>query len=368
VIALLMISLFIFPVDAQDAPQKYPPIDVRPFSDSNNHWLQNHGRDRNDPRFEPEQIIEIADNIIQYQNLDGGWPKNLDWLGDIDYEVVKQVAGSGLKRSTFDNRNTYTQTEYLAKAYAATGFDRFKTAADRGLGYIILQQRASGGWRGSDVDGITFNDDVMTGIMNLLLDIRLGAYHFAWLATEKRKALDQSLERAIQATLNCQIVIDSTYTAWCQQHDHSTFAPIKARSYELPSITPAESTAVVRFLMRLPNPSPELQTRIRSAVEWMKKSAIHGIRLETKKIQPIREKYHTITEDRFIIHDPDARPIWTRYYEMDTNRPFFCNRDGIKVFTLAEVKIERRTGYAWYGHWPSTLINKDFPQWQASLK
>jgi hypothetical protein len=86
---------------AQESAPPYKGIDVSPFSDSNSYWLRNHGRDRDDPRFAPEQIVEIADNILQYQNTDGGWPKDLDWLEDIPYEGSEK------------NCEAFTKAQYL---------------------------------------------------------------------------------------------------------------------------------------------------------------------------------------------------------------------------------------------------------------
>ena len=42
----------------------------------------------------------------------------------------------------------------------------------------------------------------------------------------------------------------------------------------------------------------------------------------------------TISSDKRMVMDPNAEPTWARFYEIDTNRPFFCNRDGIKVRDL----------------------------------
>jgi membrane-associated protease RseP (regulator of RpoE activity) len=59
-----------------------------------------------------------------------------------------------------------------------------------------------------------------------------------------------------------------------------------------------------------------------------------------------------------------AKPIWARYYEIDTNTPFFCGRDGIKKYSLAEIEVERRTGYSWYGYYAEKLLSTDYPAWQ----
>jgi hypothetical protein len=35
-------------------------------------------------------------------------------------------------------------------------------------------------------------------------------------------------------------------------------------------------------------------------------------------------------------------------------------------YSLAEIDVERRTGYAWYGDWPHRLLTADYPAWQAA--
>ena len=42
--------------------------------------------------------------------------------------------------------------------------------------------------------------------------------------------------------------------------------------------------------------------------------------------------------------------LWARFYELDTNRPFFCDRDGIKKYDVSQIGHERRTGYSWYNN------------------
>lgn len=346
----------------------YTPIDTADFRDSISHWQKKYGRDRNDPRFDEHEITQIAANLLEYQNPDGGWPKDLDWLANIDRAEVRALRGESLHRSTFDNHGTYPQIDYLAQAYVQTEDVRYREAAERGLDFILAEQRASGGWRGADVDAITFNDNVMTGIMGLLLDIREGAPHFAWLDAGRRTALDESLERAIACTLACQIVIKGEKTAWCQQHDHDTLAPVGARSYELPSVCAMESTDVLRFLMRLPESTPGVLEAIESGVSWLRDVQIDGLRLEKVPIEPVRFENHTATFDRVIIPDPSAPPLWARFYDLEESESIFCRRDGQRVATLAEVNLERRSGYAWYGQWPSGLLDHDYPAWKGRTR
>lgn len=347
--------------------EAYDAIDLSGFRDGARHWQREFGRDRDDRRFRPNQIVEIADNLLQYQLPDGGWPKNLDPLVATPKAELKELLGRGLERSTLDNRNTYTQIEYLAKVYEQTQLDRFRAAAERGIDYLISEQRGSGGWRGADVDAITYNDDVMLGVMRLLRDTQTNASHFAWLDASRRQAAETALQRAIEATLRCQIVVEGEKTAWCQQHDHKTYAPVRARTYELPSICPIESTGIVRFLMEIANPTPEVVAAIDSAVAWIEAVQIKGIRIERQAVTPVRYKYHTVRHDVIAIDDPKAPPTWARYYEIETNRPFFCNRDGVKVYRLDEVEQERRTGYGWYSSAPQKLLEVDYPAWKKRL-
>ena len=66
------------PPEVAVAKQKtYDAIDIRPFMDGINHWRKRYGRDRNDPLFNPVQIIHIAENILAYQNPAGRWPAGL---------------------------------------------------------------------------------------------------------------------------------------------------------------------------------------------------------------------------------------------------------------------------------------------------
>ena len=334
------------------------PIDLSLFRDSIGHWNNEHGRDRNDPRLDPSDFMAIADRLAAYQNEDGGWPKNVDWLLNISVDEVRRIKGRSMDRSTFDNRNVYPQVRYLVEAHNRSREERFMESAMRGLEFIVREQRASGGWRGSDVDAITYNDDVMTGVMELLLDLTHGEHPFDRVASERRIIAKASLDRAVDATLRCQIVVGNELTGWCQQHDHETFEPVAARSYELPAICPAETTSIVRLLMKIDSQDDRIARAIDGALRWLEKAALTGIRLERFDIEPVRFPNHTATTDVRVVEDAAASRLWARFYDIETGQPFFCNRDGTRVYALADVALERRTGYGWYGAWPSKLLSE----------
>ena len=317
---------------------------------------------------EPRTVLR-AEMVLLFQNPDGGWPKNVGWNSFETLSDAKEGFKKFLKRkSTIDNSATYTQIRGLAAAYTKTNNPDYREAARRGLEFILREQRRSGGWRGSDVDAITFNDDAMIGVMRLLKEITQKQSTFRWVKPAERERCQQALARALRVLLDCQIVVDGKKTAWCQQHDHETLKPLKARSYELPSISGVESVKIVRYLMEEEAPSAEIVEAVEGAVAWFRRSAIRGIRIERFDIDPVKDGDKVIEHDERVVRDPDAKPMWARFYEIDTNRPFFCNRDGIKVYTLAEVTLERRTGYSWYSDAAGKLLEKEYPKWLKRLK
>jgi pectinesterase len=55
--------------------------------------------------------------------------------------------------------------------------------------------------------------------------------------------------------------------------------------------------------------------------------------------------------------------LWARFYEIETNRPMFSGRDGVKKYAMSEIEAERRNGYAWYGPW-GTGVASDYAKWK----
>ncbi len=362
IIAILSLLCLVL-ISAQN--KNYPDITI--FEDAARHFNDTLALKFTFSRYKPSQVKEIAWNLVKYQNTDGGWPKNIDWLAIIEPDTVKKLLSGHYKTSTLDNRNTYSQAEYLAQAYLLTKEEQFRKSTERAIDYVLSTQSASGGWRGWDVDAITYNDEVMTGVMKLLLDIKEEKEYFRWIDRERKLKAEAALHKAIDVTLRCQIIVDGRKTGWSQQHDHNTFYAVKARAYELPGIASLESAAIVKFLLLIKNSSPEIKNAINSAVDWMQKSKLHGIRVVADREDSLKSLYNSRRPDRKLIKDKTAPPIWARYYEIETNKPFFCNRDGIKVYSLSEVLPERRRGYAWYGYWPNEVLNLH-AKWKKNLK
>lgn len=345
-------------------PKKAPSLDR--FEDGIHHWNLEH-KDRNYERYTPEQYIEIADNLIAYQNEDGGWPKNIDWLGILNTDSVYSALKESYKRSTLDNRNTFPQIEYLADVYAISGEQRFKDATLKGLDYLFNTQKTNGGWRGWDVDAITFNDDVTTGALELFRNIVQGDESFAWLDAEYKAKIKERLDKGIQMILDCQVVQDGVKTAWGQQHDNETLLPVQARSYEHAGITARESCEILFLLMGIENPSPEIIEAVKNAITWLEKVQIKGMKVERVPLAEDQIINHEYPYDNVVVIDEQAAPIWARYYEVEDNTPFMSTREGQKVWKLEDVNAERRTGYDWYGYWPVDVL-KAYPDWLKKVE
>lgn len=363
---LLLFCISALSSSAQNTyPDTLPYINLSDFQDGIHHWML-FSPIRKYSRFDSSDIKGIADNLVAYQNQDGGWPKNIDWLAKLDADSVKMTLSERYRESTFDNQNIYPQIEYLSKVYYYTGDIKYRNSVLSGLKYIINMQHRKGGWKGSDVDAITFNDGVMTGTMNLLMNILNGEEYYNWLSKDIKEKIRLAFNKALSTTLQCQIEVEGVKTAWCQQHDHNSFEPVKARSYELPSITARESTDVILFLMKIKNPEDSVVESIESAIAWFERSKIVGYSYEKIKIPEVKYHETTVDFDQVFIADSLAKPVWARYYEIETNNPFLCRRDGTVVYKLEEIGFERRVGYAWYGYWPEEAL-LFYPQWKASL-
>ncbi len=115
--------------------------------------------------------------------------------------------------------------------------------------------------------------------------------------------------------------------------------------------------------MNIEEPSPEVAAAIEGAVAWFKESRLTGIRQEWVE-NPDLER----GGDKVVIEDPNAPPIWARFYEIGTNKPIYCSRDGIPQDSLADISYERRTGYSWLGYWPQDLLDVDYPAWRERLQ
>lgn len=356
---------------AQKENKPYTAIDTNIFSDAANHWSGIYEKGKviqpkpNQPRYKATELVAIADNILLYQKNNGGWPKNYDMQAILTPDQKDSLINDKhTLNTTFDNRTTYSQVACLANIYTVTKVEKYKESALKGLDFILSAQYENGGWpqyfplEKNYSSHITYNDDAFPGIMWLLKDIADGKPEYAFLDDNKRKQLQTAFDKGLQCILKTQINDAGKPTAWCQQYDEKTLEPAWARKFEPPSICNAESVQVMTLLMSIKNPSQEIIDAVGYAVEWFRASAIEGIKVNTVAAPELVTPYRISHTDKVVVADQTAPKIWTRYYELKTHRPLFCNRDSKVVYSLAEVDRERRDGYAWYTYAPQKILDR----------
>jgi PelA/Pel-15E family pectate lyase len=351
-------------------------IDTSGFSDSAHHWYDIYDEDKlinylsHKPKYKITEIEKIADNILLFQKTNGGWPKNYDMLAILTEEQKDTInRAKNLLNTSFDNGSTHSQVEYLAKAYQLKKVERYKDGCLKGIDFMLSAQYPNGGWPQfyPDTSGyrkyITFNDGAMIGVMKVLQNILTRKPQYSFVDSARYEKAQEAFEEGIDCILKCQIKQNGRFTVWGQQHDNIDFRPQNARAFEPAALCGDESADIVLLLMSLDNPSQEIIAAIQSAVKWLHDSRIFGIRVKTISAPKKVYKYSTSTIDRVVVKDPNAQPIWTRFYELGTNKPLFCNRDKIPVYSLAEVDRERRSGYTWYHYEPERVL-EEYPIWQ----
>lgn len=315
--------------------------------------------------FGTQEAKDIAENVLLYQRNIGGWPKNIQLQKPLSKEEKQAliVLKSDDHNLTTDNGATVNEMIFLSKMYRQVPDERYKKAFLKGLDYILEAQYDNGGWpqfyplkKGYSTH-ITFNDDSMVNILNVLKEIKNETDYFSIKPSQEIiEKVTVAFNKGIDCILKTQYKQNGVLTSWCAQHDEKTLMPAKARSYELPSLSGKESAKIVLLLMEIENPSKEIITAINSAVAWFEKVKITGLR---------EDRFYDDNGkiiDKKMVADENAPAIWARFMELDDNTPFFCDRDGIKKATLAEIGAERRNGYAWYTDQPKEVL-KMYPKW-----
>jgi PelA/Pel-15E family pectate lyase len=355
------------------ASQSFERVDPRPFADNANHWYKGMDDKRminplpGKPQYAPTQLAEIGDNILLFQKTNGGWDKNYDIfaiLTDAQKDSVRSHRNE--LHTTFDNGTCFTQIAALSIIYKTTQVEKYRDAALKGLDFLLSAQYANGGWpqfyplEKKYSREITFNDGAFEGIMVLLRDMLAGLPQYDYVNATYRKKIEVAFAKGLDCIVKTQINDVGVPTAWCQQYDEQTLQPAWARKFEPACISNGESAGLVLFLMSLENPDKRVIDAIQYAVKWFQDSKIYNTRVVAVPAA------NGSPADRAVITDTTAEPVWTRYYELKTHKPMFCNRDSKVVYTLAEVEYERRNGYQWYTYAPQKVLAQ-YASWQKKV-
>ena len=259
---------------------------------------------------------------------------------------------------TIDNNATIQEMRLLAVRYKETTNSNykatFKSSFNKALNFILTMQRSTGGlpqvWpkRGNYSDHVTLNDNAMVRAMVTMMDIanRTSPFDSDIIDDATRNKMKSALDKAVDYLLKAQIVNNGNLTVWCAQHDTANYAPRPARAYELESKSGSESAGVVWFLMNWPEQTEAIQKAVKGAIAWYKKTRVVGLYFN-KKAGTFEQR--------------DGNVLWYRFYEVNNDNYFFCDRDGASTKTQDFTKIseERRTGYQWAGDYGTALLSTE---------
>ena len=325
-------------------------------------------RETDEAFYKTAEARRIGEQVMLYQRVTGGWPKNIDMARPLTDEERAAVLKDKERRddSTTDNGATNMQMTFLARLYKGTGDKQYREAFRRGIDYLLSGQYENGGWpqfwpdpQGYQIH-ITYNDDAMVNTMEMLRDVaeQRPPYDSDLVDKALKKRMMKAFDKGVECILVTQIVSNGEPTVWCQQHDRETYQPAPARAYELPSYCSAESASIVRLLMSLPKPDERVKAAIHAAMRWFDKYKLTGLRVQRTGLQGQKDR------DTRLVEDPTAGPIWARFYDLTYNEPYVCDRDGIPRRRLEQIGHERRNGYSWFSDRVSYLYPL-YEEWAA---
>ncbi len=320
-----------------------------------------------DPWYAGDEARLLANAVLSYQTPAGGWSKHLGFSKGprqpgMQWTSQNEPGQPAHYVATFDNRSTTEQLAFLAHVWQATKREDCKAAFIKGLKFIFDAQYPNGGWpqvyplEGGYHDNITFNDDAMTHVLELLQAVTRNDLCFAFLDESQRQQSAAALAAGMDCVLKLQVVQAGKKTVWCAQHDPLTLQPAAARQMEPAALSGLESAHLLRFLMTINDPKPDVVDGIEAGLRWLDDAQITGVS---------KTKINGKTVYR---SDPASTEVyWARFYDLRTNRPVFPGRDGVLYGTFEELAAKNDLGYDYYTTFPNSLLRNSQKKWRKML-
>lgn len=309
----------------------------------------------------------LANVILSYQTPAGGWSKHTGYAvgprrPGMLWSSQYAPGSSPHYLATFDNHSTTAQIRFLAAVWRATGREDCRDGVRRGVDFILAAQYPNGGWpqvyplEGGYHDDITFNDDAMTRVLEVLQDIAAAAPDFACVDGERKERAVAALREGLACVLRLQRTVNGRPAAWCAQYDALTLAPSSARKMEPAALSGLESARVLRMLMAVPRPDRELVAAIEGGLTWF----------EAAKITDLA-KAQTAGKTIYVVDPASTEVYWARFYDLDTGRPIYPGRDGEIYASYAEMIAGNRGGYDYLTTLPSSIVRTGQKNWRKRL-
>lgn len=321
-----------------------------------------------DPYYGSAEAAELADVILSYQTPAGGWSKHTGYSRGprqpgMQWTSQNDPGESPHYVATFDNRSTTEQLQFLANVWLATRREDCQAAFARGLRYVLAAQYPNGGWpqvyplEGDYHDDITLNDDALMHILELLQGVaRQDQPQYALVDQSLQQEAARALDRGLECVMQLQVQQNGQPTAWCAQYDALTLRSSQARPLEPPTLSGVESAQLLKFLMTIPDPAPELVAAIEHGLAWLDRVKMTGLRRAKRDGKTVYEP------------DPASDEVyWARFYDLATSRPVFPGRDGVLYETFAEMAANNRLGYDYFSSRPRSILRNGQKKWRKML-
>lgn len=317
--------------------------------------------------FAGDEAKQLADAILSFQTPSGGWSKHMGFTKGprkpgMLWTSQNEPGQPAHYVATFDNGSTTSEMNLLADVWLATKREDCKAGFIKGLKFIFAAQFPNGGWaqvyplEGGYHDDITFNDDGMTHILELLQGITEKNPSYAFLDDAQRQQAAAALAKGLDCVLKTQVVQNGKKTVWCAQNDSLTLLPANARKMEPATLSGLESAHILKFLMTINHPTPEVVACIESGLNWFNDAKIIGEEKVSVNGKTTYERNAASTEVR-----------WARFYNLTNSQPVFPGRDGILYNTFAEMAAKNHVGYDYYTSQPGSIVTNGQKKWRKLL-
>lgn len=261
-----------------------------------------------DPRY-LDAARDAARALAWGQRKEGGWDHRVD-VALLTPLSKKPERKSG--HSTFDDDISQGALSFLMSLDQELDEDWLTDAVELGLSFMTESQFENGAWpqwyplQGGYHDLYTFNDNAINDCIRIMLKA-----HRLYGREEFLKSAEVGGGFIIASQLA------PPQAGWAQQYSLD-MKPAWARKFEPPGVCSAATAGNIRTLVDLyvHTKDEKYLSPIPAAIEWLRKSKIGGI-------------------------------LWSRFYELGTNKPIFGDHDGKVHYTYEEISEERKKGYAW---------------------
>ncbi|MFT7034131.1 MAG: hypothetical protein ACJA2S_002640 [Cyclobacteriaceae bacterium] len=243
---------------------------------------------------------EAARALIKGQNELGGW----------DHKIYFDRPKG--KKVSFDDNQTQGAISFLMALDQEMDRPALTEAVEKALDMMIASQLDNGGWphkypwQGNYHDYATFNDQGINDCIRVMIEAN--SYY-------KEEKLQKSLQKVGRFLMISQL--PPPQPGWAQQYNEF-LQPAWARTFEPPAACPSASVHNIHSLidLYLQTGDREYLELIPDVLRWLKASQL-----------------------------PNGK--WGRFLELGTNKALYYDRGRIRVDSLHQLSLERRTGYGY---------------------